>query len=235
MPPSTSPPTRSPKQTGIPCVGPCQDALKKGLSAAADNLKKSNDTPGCVGTEEAHQNGREPLCLPSAVHAKPAHGAVDQPPMAMIAVTRTQYDRDPTSLYKEACYADLAIHFSNVFPAQQVSGPFHDTKDIPTTTIKGDLYNTAGLKLPESMPKGSTKVFPIVFQSAVKYEFGWTHELWQQSEIPARDLLGPDGAGLVHAVLRLRRRRSRPRCPADRWPDRSRARCRSSIEQDGRR
>ncbi len=181
------------EQTGIPCVGPCQDALHKGLSAAADNLKKSNDTPGCVGAEEAHQNGREPLCLPSGVHAKPAPGAVDQPPMAMIAVTRTQYDRDPTSLYKEACYADLAIHFSNVFPAQRVSGPFHDTKDIPTTPIKGDLYNTAGLKLPESMPKGSTKVFPIVFQTAVKYEFGWTRELWQQSEIPARDLLGPMG------------------------------------------
>ncbi len=181
------------EQTGIPCVGPCQDALKKGLGTVADNLKKSNDTPGCVGTEEAHQNGREPLCLPSSVHAKPAHGAVDQPPMAIIAVTRTPYDRDPTSLYKEACYADLAIHFQNVFPAQQVSGPFHDTKDIPTTTIKGDLYNTAGLQLPESMPKGSTKLFPIVFQSAAKYEFGWTHELWQKSEIPARDSLGPMG------------------------------------------
>ena len=190
------------EQTGIPCVGPCQDALKKGLSAAADNLKKSNDTPGCVGTEEAHQNGREPLCLPSGVYAKPAHGAVDQPPLAMIAVTRTQYDRDPTSLYKEACYADLAIHFRNVFPAQKVSGPFHNTKDIPTTTIKGDLYNTAGLKLPETMPKGSTKVIPIVFQSAVKFEFGWTHDLWQQSEIPARELARTDGAGLVHPVLR---------------------------------
>ncbi len=181
------------EQTGIPCVGPCQDALKEGLSAAADNLKKSNDTPGCVGADEAHQNGREPLCLPSGVYAKPAHGAVDQPPLAMIAVTRTQYDRDPASLYKEACYADLAIHFSNIFPAQQVSGPFHNIKDVPTTTIKGDLYNTAGLKLPETMPKGSTKVIPIVFQSAVKFEFGWTHELWQQSEIPARDLLGPMG------------------------------------------
>ncbi len=181
------------EETGIPCVGPCQEALKKGLGAAADNLKKSNDTPGCVGTEEAHQNGREPLCLPSAVHAKPAPGAVYQPPMAVIAVTRTQYDRDPTGLYKEACYADLAIHFANVFPAQRVSGPFHDTKDVPTTAIKGDLYDTAGLKLPESMPKGSTKLFPIVFQSAVKYEFGWTRELWQQSEIPARDSLGPMG------------------------------------------
>ena len=180
-------------ETGVPCVGPCQEALKKGLSAAADNLKKSNDTPGCVGTEEAHQNGREPLCLPSTVHAKPAHGAVYQPPMAIIAVTRNTYDRDPTSLYKEACYADLAIHFHNVFPAQQVSGPFHDTINVPTTTITGDLYDTAGLKLPESMPKGSTKLFPIVFQSAVKYEFGWTRELWQKSEIPARDLEGPMG------------------------------------------
>ncbi len=181
------------EETGIPCVGPCQDALKKGIGAAADNLKKSNDTPGCVGTEEAHQNGREPLCLPAGIHAKPAHGAIYQPPLAMIAVTRTQYDRDPTSLFKGDCYADLGIQFKNVFPAQTVSGPFHNTKDVPTTTIKGVLYNTAGVKLPESMPKGSTKVIPIVFQSAVKFEFGWTHDLWQQSEIPARDSLGPMG------------------------------------------
>ena len=43
------------------------------------------------------------------------------------------------------------------------------------------------------MPKGSTKLIPVVFQTAMKYEFGWTRTLWEQSEIPARDSLGPMG------------------------------------------
>ena len=190
------------EQTGIPCVGPCQDALKKGLSATADNLKKSNDTPGCVGTEEAHQNGREPLCLPSTVYAKPAHGAIDQPPMAIIAVTRTPYDRDPKSLYKEACYADLAIHFTNVFPAQQVSGPFHDTKDIPTTTIKGDLYNTAGLKLPEFDAQGLDQAVPDRLPVGSEIRVRLDARPVAAVGNPGARFARADGAGLVHAVLR---------------------------------
>ena len=181
------------QQTGIPCVGPCQDALHNGLSAAADNLKKSNYTPGCVGTDEAHQHGAEPLCLPAGVLAKPAPRAIYQPPVAMLSVTRTQYDRDPTSLFSGPCYASIDVRFKNIFPAQTVWGPFHNTKDVPTSKIEGPLYSSVSTTLPESMPKGSTKLIPVVFQTAMKYEFGWTRTLWEQSEIPARDSLGPMG------------------------------------------
>lgn len=180
-------------QTGIPCVGPCKDALKKGLDAAADNLKKSSYAPGCVGADEAHQNGREPLCLPPGVLAKPAPGAVYRPPVATIAVTRTPYDRDPNGLFKGPCDASVSLKFDNTFPAQTVSGPFHNSKNIPTTPIQGMLYLPAGAKLPESMPKGSTQAMTVVFQAGQKFEFPWTHELWQQSQIPARDSLGPMG------------------------------------------
>lgn len=181
------------EQTGIPCIGPCQDALHNGLSAAAESLKKTSFTPGCTGADQAHEHGREPLCLPPGVHAKPAPGAIYQPPVAFVAVTRRPYDRDPSNTFAGDCSVSIALHFKTVFQGRTVSGPFHNTKDVPTQTVEGSLYQPAHAPLPESMPKNTTRTIPVIFTAPGKYEFPWTHELWIKSQIPPRDESGPMG------------------------------------------
>jgi hypothetical protein len=180
-------------ETGMPCIGPCRDALEQGFGAAADNLKKSAYTPGCTGAEEAHKHGREPLCLPPGVIAKPAPGAVYTPPVAVVAVTRLNGERDPQSLFDQACSVGVGITFNNTFPGGTVWGPFQNTMQVPAQPISGQLYEGEGSVLAEAVPKGSTQTFVFPFDKPIRHQFPWTHQLWLQSQFMQRDEAGPMG------------------------------------------
>ena len=49
-------------KTGVPCFGPCEDALRAGFEAAAEEIKRQPDRTACVDPKEAHKHGREPRC-----------------------------------------------------------------------------------------------------------------------------------------------------------------------------
>ncbi len=181
------------EQAGFPCIGPCRDALRNGFASAADNLKKSAYTPGCTGAEEAHKHGREPLCLPPGVIAKPAPGAVYTPPVAVVAVTRLAGERDPESLFDQGCDVSVGITFSNHFPGGTVWGPFNNTKEVPGQAISGTLYEGEGSVLAEDAPYGSVQTFVFPFETAIRHQFPWTRELWLQSQFMQRDAAGPMG------------------------------------------
>jgi hypothetical protein len=181
------------EQTGIPCEGPCRTALHDGFASVADNLKKTTYAPGCVGTEEAHARGREPLCLPDQVIAKPAPGAVYTAPAVVVRVTRNSKEKDPNSLFKDKCRLGVAILFKNKFTGGTVWGPVHNTEDVPSQPINGSLYEGVSLTLPVNMAKGSSVTLPFSFDHSQKYEFAWTRRLWSASQIVARDEAGPMG------------------------------------------
>ncbi|MEX0851880.1 MAG: hypothetical protein WD036_01150 [Bauldia sp.] len=180
-------------QTGVPCFGPCADALRDGFATAADELKKSSYTPGCVGTEEAHKHGREPLCVPDFIIAKPAPGAVYTPPVAVVSVTRLNAERNPDSLFDQKCQVSVGITFKNWFPGGTVWGPFNNTMAVPAQAISGQLYSGEGSDLAEGVAKGSSRTFVFTFTQPVKFQFSWTRQLWLQSQTVQRDEAGPMG------------------------------------------
>ena len=107
-------------RTGIPCAGPCKDALRAGLSHLADELKRASNMPGCVGQEEAHRHGAEPLCLPPTVIARPAPGAETTLPYVQVKVTRTNVAPRPEHIYWDGrCGLSITNSVSKSFPAQQ--------------------------------------------------------------------------------------------------------------------
>jgi len=180
-------------QTGVPCIGPCEDALRAGFSQAGDHLKKSSFTPGCVGEEEAHKRGREPLCLPDFVIAKPAPGAVYTPATATVEVTRLFTDKNPESLFNGQCSLGVGFRVENQFPGGTVWGPFGNTKEVPAQEITGTLFGGDGVALSQEMPKGTKLVRNVIFQPPQKFIFPWTRQLWNRSQIPPRDEQGPMG------------------------------------------
>jgi hypothetical protein len=179
------------EQTGVPCVGPCQDALRKGFSTAADAMKNAAFAPGCVGDEEAHRHGREKLCFEAGVIVRPAPRSIDLPPRAVAEVTHVQHRTDGQD---KPCFARARIDFANHFPGGTVTGPTAgDTIDVRAQPVKGELYEPATLSLSPSMPIGKPIRLPLLFSPAKKYEFPWTHDLWATSEIPPRDEQGAWG------------------------------------------
>lgn len=180
-------------QTGVPCVGPCEDALRAGFNQAGDQLKKSTYTPGCVGEDEAHKHGREPLCLPDFVIAKPAPGAIYTPATATVEITRLFTDKNPESLFDDKCWLGVGFNVDNQFPGGTVTGPFGNSKEVPAQEINGTLFGGDGVELSPAMPKGSTLVRNVIFQPPQKFIFPWTRQLWIQSQIPPRDEQGPMG------------------------------------------
>ena len=182
-------------QTGVPCVGPCEDALRDGFGKAADELKKTSYMPACVSEDEAHQHGREPLCLPDFVIAKPAKGAVYTPPTGVVEVTRLFADKNPESLFKDKCWLGVGFTVENMFPGGDVWGPgtSPEIKKVPAQKISGTLFGGDGAELSPEMPKGTKIVRNVIFEPPQKYIFSWTKQLWNWSQIPPRDEQGPMG------------------------------------------
>ena len=183
------------EETGYPCVGPCQDALRAGFNEAADQLKTSSYTPGCVGTDEAHAHGREPLCIPDFIIAKPARGAIYTPPIAVVEIRRLAADKNPESSFAGTCSASVGITFEKTLPATSAFGPGTSPKtiEVPAQKVSGALYASDTRELLPGMTKGSTITLTIAFTTPTKYIFPWTKQLWSRSQIPARDEQGPMG------------------------------------------
>lgn len=75
-------------QAGIDCDQTCQDAIRSGIKEMTKEAEKKTVSNYCGDVETAHSNGREPLCLPSGVTAKPAPGSASTPAMARVRITR---------------------------------------------------------------------------------------------------------------------------------------------------
>ena len=63
---------------------------------------------------------------------------------------------------------------------------------MKTQNVNGYLYQGEQITLGEDMPKGSTATHILTLKGPAKFLFPWTKELWQKSQIPAKDFMGPD-------------------------------------------
>lgn len=176
-------------QTGVPCTSTCRDLLKKGMKEAGETLKSTSFSPGCVGKEEAHNHGKEPLCLPDNIITKPAPGAIDVPPMARIRVVRQRHLADAG---QGACQLYGSIEFRNEFQGGVVWGPAGRTTQVRRQPIRGELYAGQGRILP-TMGFGESLELQLLFDQAVRHEFSWTRDLWSRSQIPSPDGQYPRG------------------------------------------
>ncbi len=182
------------EQTGVPCIGPCEQALRAGFGEVGNRLKTSGYQPGCVGESEAHKHGREPLCLPPGIVAKPAVGAIDTPPLAVVEVTRRADRPPPASQLHPSCELNVGLTFHNRFPGGSVSGPTpSDRMEVAAQDISGSLYGGHTETLSIHTPQGATRTVPVIFGPKLKFVFPWTRQLWSWSQIPSRDEQGPMG------------------------------------------
>ncbi len=173
------------EQTGVPCVGPCQDVLRQGLNSAAEQIKNASFAPGCVGDDEAHAHGFEKLCLPPGVQVRPAPHTIDIPPRAELEVKRMYRREDGKDM---PCRADATIYFTNTWGGYVTGPTAYDSRTVPPTKLEGELYEPAGVELSPKMEMGKAYVFPLVFSPAKKYEAPWTPEMWSRSQIPPQEL-----------------------------------------------
>jgi hypothetical protein len=86
----------------IPCVGPCEDAVKdtirQAMETGLEQIAGQSIAPACVSEQEAHDNGREPWCPPPGAVVRPAMGAVDSPPTILVRLHRRDDVPDPATL-----------------------------------------------------------------------------------------------------------------------------------------
>ena len=85
------------EEIGPDCDDTCKAIIEKGLRETMDYAKDNQTSPGCVGSDAAHARGKEPLCFPSdpRIQWTPASGAVYQPAVISVQVTRKQQVNNP--------------------------------------------------------------------------------------------------------------------------------------------
>lgn len=76
------------EQAGIPCDAECQSVIRSGIKKMAADATRTTVVNYCNNVELAHRNGKEPLCLPPGVTAKPAPGSATQPAYVKVRITR---------------------------------------------------------------------------------------------------------------------------------------------------
>lgn len=172
------------QRTGIPCVGPCEDALRVGLENFADEIKRTSDEPGCVDPQQAHMHGREPLCMPPQVLVRPAPNAVTRLPFVQLRVTRTSV-RVPENRVDpmERCTIAVSSTFSkdlvNHIAIGTQPGQF---RTIPDQAVVGQLYKTQTGDLLTDIAAG-TSIEMNLTQSPKWFEFPWTFKAWNTNPL----------------------------------------------------
>lgn len=173
--------------TGVPCIGPCRDALRAGVNEFAENAKRHADKPGCVGTEEAHKRGREPFCLPDFIETKAAPSAVYAPPVLMVRITRRPEIPVPAKDHP-ACSVGADMVVKNFFPGGRVSvmictGCAVRSKEVPAQKVQAVLFQAAFQPIPLQLAPGKSIDVPVVFNKLNRFVFSWTKELYSTSQI----------------------------------------------------
>jgi hypothetical protein len=152
------------ESNGGKCSPELKTALTKAYGAGLDKLEKQLDRttkePGCGSVAAAHENGREPLpCFGDYqdVEFKPADGAVYQPPMVTVRVTRTARGLPELERSEYELRADLVLQ--NKFPGGQIESYY---KPVPPTDLSGELFAPGRLTLPAlTMGQSATVTLPM--------------------------------------------------------------------------
>lgn len=132
---------------GGKCSPKLRDALKKAYGAGLDkleqNLDRVNKEPGCGNEKEAHEHGREPLpCFGkiAGVEFRAADGAVYQPPMVTVRITRNNF---PVAEHTDLVLR-TTVWLKNRFPGGTIETYY---QPVPPTDLAGELFVPGSLTL----------------------------------------------------------------------------------------
>jgi hypothetical protein len=162
------------ESSGGKCSPELRSALAKAYGTGLDKLEKQLDRttkePGCNSVAQAHAHGREPLpCFGDypGVEFRPADGAVYQPPMVTVRVTRTAPGSPELERSGYELRAELALR--NTFEGQIESY----YQPVPPTDLSGELFVPATLTLP-SLAMGQSATVMLQMGGIKQYTFSST-------------------------------------------------------------
>lgn len=144
---------------GIPCPEECKDVIRKGIDYSLEQVKNSMSNSSCVGEEEAHSHGVEPLCLPSSITTQPDPRGQPAPAVAQVQVTRRPNTTGGDIPEPHSCNVSVtasAVNLSHVGETYTSAAGFHWNG----VTIEGKLF-TGGGAFPNLQPGESTTI-PII-------------------------------------------------------------------------
>ncbi len=163
------------ESSGGKCSPELKTALAKAYGAGLDKLEKQLDRttkePGCGSVAVAHEHGREPLpCFGDypGLEFRAADGAVYQPPMVTVRVTRTARGVPELERSEYELRADLVLQ--NKFPGGQIESYY---KPVPPTDLSGELFAPARLTLP-SLAMGQSGTLTMPMGGIKQYTFSST-------------------------------------------------------------
>ncbi|MCP5036268.1 MAG: hypothetical protein GY945_01570, partial [Rhodobacteraceae bacterium] len=171
-------------RTGVPCFGPCEDLLRESMSAFANELKRETRTEACVDPTEAHARGREPLCVPPSVIAKPALNATTTLPFIEVTVTRTATPVPEVTPdgFTGSCGFSIGSNVRHHFDARRWPGPnVNIFRDLPAQDVNAWLYEGHSGVLDVNMAPGTQKIIGVPL-SAIGFQLPWNVEMWRRSQ-----------------------------------------------------
>lgn len=158
------------EQTGVPCIDACKDLIRKGLDEAITAVQDSFSNSACMGTEDAHRLGFEPLCLPPQIKTGPHPESQLNPAFITLQVTRKADVPDSSipdpNVFDTSCAITVDSHAENTtWVGQQVEigpEPNGGIRYWQGAPISGQLFQTLYAKLPPLAPgESATLTFPM--------------------------------------------------------------------------
>ena len=147
--------------SGVPCPEECKDVIRKGIDYTTEQVKHNMSNSSCVGEVEAHENGYEPLCLPSGVVTKPDPRGQPAPAVVEVKVTRRSTAIGQNFPEPKSCAVQIsapAVNLSHVGESWVSEAGFNWSG----AAIEGDLFNGSGA-FPQLAP-GASATFPIILE-----------------------------------------------------------------------
>jgi hypothetical protein len=147
------------ENSGVPCPDECKDVIRKGIDYSIEQIKANMNNSSCIGEQEAHENGIEPLCTPPGIITKPDPRGQPAPAVVEVQVTRRPNSTGPSFPEPSSCNVNINVSATNTshFGESFVSGAgFHWNG----AEIQGNLLSGMGA-FPELQP-GETIKYPII-------------------------------------------------------------------------
>lgn len=203
---------------GIPCPEECKNVIRKGIDYSIEQVKQNMSNSSCVGEEEAHSNGYEPLCLPLGVTSKPDPRGQPAPAVLEVQVTRRPNTTGTNFPEPTSCTVTVSANATNNSHVGEsfVSAANFQWSGAP---IEGELFTGSGA-FPNLSPGASTTIpvilKPVSFWLTGHKEFvkkGWEPERYDDWYILYQGALAtinadgsckfdfPEGAGFTDAVV----------------------------------
>ncbi len=156
------------RQTGVPCVGPCAEAIRQAVNEGFDQLANTSINPSCVGIAEAHRYGQEPLCLPEQIVVRPAPGAEFTPPVVQVTITRkTDTDATPAPDWA-GCSVAASLQVTNTFAGGYVSGTWGQHY-VAAQELRGKPFAGGATPIPTTLAPGESITVPVVLGQPQPY------------------------------------------------------------------